>query len=158
MSLVKWGFIGLLLLPLLELGALLLVAALLGWLATFALFIGTSVIGALLLRRSGRADFDRLRSAVAQDGLRALNLRTPGLAAMLGGILLVFPGFITDVVGALLLLPAFRRWAASAAGKSGNNSGKKSPTGHQVIDLEPTEWRQLPDRKPKRGRKPKGQA
>ena len=153
MSLVKWGFIGLLLLPLLELGALLLVAALLGWLATFTLFIGTSVIGALLLRRSGRADFDRLRSAVTLDGLRALNLNTPGLAAMIGGILLVFPGFITDVVGALLLLPAIRRWAASAIRKP----EKSNSPGRQVIDLEPTEWRQLPDRKPKRRRKPKGQ-
>src|SRR5262249_36851504 len=100
MSLVKWGFIGLLLLPLGELVAFVVVAALIGWLPAAALFIATSVIGIWLLKRSGRGDFDRLRAAVARDGIRGLHLDTPGAASMLGGILLVFPGFITDLIGA----------------------------------------------------------
>ena len=66
----------------------------------------------LLLQTFGRADLDRLRAAFAQDGIRAVHLETPGVATVLGGILLVFPGFITDVLGVALCVPALRRWAA----------------------------------------------
>ena len=114
MSLVKWTLIGLLVLPAAELFAFFLVAALIGWLWAAGLFIATSILGALLLRRFGRADLDRLRTAFARDGIRALHLETPGMATMLGGILLIFPGFITDLLGAALLLPTVRRWAAGA--------------------------------------------
>jgi len=60
MSLVKWTLIGLLVLPAAELFAFFLVAALIGWLWAAGLFIATSILGALLLRRFGRADLDRL--------------------------------------------------------------------------------------------------
>ena len=60
MSLVKWAFIGLIALPAAELLALVMVASLIGWLRAAALFIGTSVVGVLLLRKSGRADLDAL--------------------------------------------------------------------------------------------------
>src|SRR5215510_5337962 len=113
MSLVKWTIIGLLVLPAAEFVAFFLVAALIGWLWAAGLFIATSIAGVLLLRRFGRADLDRLRTAFARDGVRALHLETPGVATMVGGILLIFPGFITDVLGAALLLPAVRRWAVA---------------------------------------------
>jgi UPF0716 protein FxsA len=154
MSLVKWAFLAALLLPAAELAALLLIAALIGWLPAIALFLGTSAVGILLLRQSGRTDLDRMRLAFAQDGWRALHLETPGFAAMLGGILLVFPGFITDILGAALLLPAFRRWAATMLGRAA--SARRSD--RSVIDLEPGEWHQIPDRKPRRGRKPNRRA
>ena len=54
MSLVKWTFLGLLVLPMAEMAALILVAWAIGWSWAFALFIGTSVLGLLLLRKSGR--------------------------------------------------------------------------------------------------------
>jgi len=63
MSLVKWAFIGLIALPAAELLALVMVASLIGWLRAAALFIGTSVVGVLLLRKSGRADLARFRAA-----------------------------------------------------------------------------------------------
>ena len=69
MSLVKWAFIGLIALPAAELLALVMVASLIGWLRAAALFIGTSVVGVLLLRKSGRADLARFRAAFAQQQL-----------------------------------------------------------------------------------------
>ena len=54
MSLVKWTLIGLLVLPAAELFAFFLMAALIGWLWAAGLFIATSIVGALLLRRFGR--------------------------------------------------------------------------------------------------------
>ena len=152
MSLVKWAFLVILLLPAAELATLLLIAALIGWLPAIVLFLATSVAGIVLLRRSGRADLDRLRRAFAQDGWRAIHLETPGFAAVLGGILLVFPGFITDLLGAALFLPAFRRWAAAMLGRA----RRMRPVDNSVVDLERGEWHQIPDRKPRRRRKSNG--
>jgi UPF0716 protein FxsA len=154
MSLVKWTLIGLLVLPAAELFAFFLVAALIGWLWAAGLFIATSILGALLLRRFGRADLDRLRTAFARDGIRALHLETPGMATMLGGILLIFPGFITDLLGAALLLPTVRRWAAAKLATFARSS-RRTPRDDRVIELEPSEWHQIPDRGRRRRRKSK---
>ena len=154
MSLVKWTLIGPLVLPAAELFAFFLVAALIGWLWAAGLFIATSIVGALLLRRFGRADLDRLRTAFARDGIRALHLETPGMATMLGGILLIFPGFITDLLGAALLLPTVRRWAAAKLATFARSS-RRTPRDDRVIELEPGEWHQIPDRGRRRRRKSK---
>jgi UPF0716 protein FxsA len=154
MSLVKWTLIGLLVLPAAELFAFFLMAALIGWLWAAGLFIATSIVGALLLRRFGRADLDRLRTAFARDGIRALHLETPGVATMLGGILLIFPGFITDLLGAALLLPAVRRWAAAKLATFARSS-RRTPRDDRFIELEPGEWHQIPDRGRRRRRKSK---
>ena len=154
MSLVKWTLIGLLVLPAAEVLAFLLMAALIGWWWAAGLFIATSIVGVLLLRRFGRADLDRLRTAFARDGIRALHLETPGMATMLGGILLIFPGFITDLLGAALLLPAVRRWAAAKLATLARSS-RRTPRDDRVIELEPGEWHQIPDRGRRRRRKSK---
>jgi len=155
MSLVKWTFIGLLVLPAAELAALLLVVALIGWLPAVTLFVATSVAGVLILKRRGRGDLDRVRAAFARDGIRALHLETPGVAFVLGGILLVFPGFITDVLGAALFLPVVRRWAATKLAQA-RREHRPRRRDHRVIDLEPGEWRQIPEPRRGRGRKAKG--
>jgi UPF0716 protein FxsA len=84
-----------------------------GWLAAVALLLGTSVIGARLLRIQGRSAIERVSLAVSER-------RAPGRAAIegalgfLGGVLLVVPGFVTDALGALLVFPPTRtltrRW------------------------------------------------
>jgi UPF0716 protein FxsA len=152
MSLVKWTFIGLAVLPAAEFLALILVAALIGWLWTAALFVATSVVGVLLLRKSGRADLDRVRNAFARDGIRAIHLETPGVAPVIGGILLIFPGFITDILGAALYVPPLRRWAAGKLAERAGRTGRRRD--EHVIDLEPGEWHHLPDRR-RRRRKPR---
>jgi UPF0716 protein FxsA len=155
MSLVKWAFIGLLVLPAAELATFLLVAALIGWLRTAVLFVATSVVGVLLLRRSGRSNLQRLRAAFAQDGIRAVHLETPGVAAMLGGILLVFPGFITDALGAALLVPPLRRWLAGALARGAEARRRRQRDAERIIDLEPGEWQQLPDQSRRQRRQSK---
>jgi UPF0716 family protein affecting phage T7 exclusion len=155
MSLVKWTFIGLAALPAAEFLALILVAALIGWLWTAALFVATSVVGVLLLRKSGRADLDRVRNAFARDGIRAIHLETPGVAPVIGGILLIFPGFITDILGAALYVPPLRRWAAGKLAERVGRTGRRHD--EHVIDLEPGEWHHLPDQR-RRRRKPRDRA
>jgi UPF0716 protein FxsA len=156
MSLVKWSFIGLLVLPAAELATFVLVASLIGWFRAAVLFIVTSVLGVLLLRHSGRRDFERLRSAVAQEGIRGLHLETPGAGTMLGGILLVLPGFITDLLGGILLLGPTRRWLAGTLTRRAEAIQRRRRDEQHIIDLDPGEWRQLPDQR--RSRRGKSQA
>jgi UPF0716 protein FxsA len=150
MPFVKWGLIGLILLPLAEVAAFAVIASLIGWFWTFCLFIATSVLGLALLRRSGRRDIDRLRDAWRRNGLRAMHLESPGVGPMLGGILLAFPGFITDALGLLLLVPAVRRRlrarATRAADSHRQQNGHRRQNGTTVVDLTPKEWRQVSNR------------
>ena len=84
----------------------------------------------------------------------ASHLETPGVATMLGGILLIFPGFITDLLGAAAVpaggAPAGAARPSLASGRAGARRGR---AGHRVIDLAPGEWHQLPDRRRARRRK-----
>jgi UPF0716 protein FxsA len=152
MSLVKWAFIGLLALPAAEVVSFLLVAVLIGWFWAALLFVATSVAGVLLLRHHGRHDLERFRAAFAQDGIRAVHLESPGVAAMLGGILLVFPGFITDLLGAALLVPPLRRWLSGKLAQA-RRDRRRRKYGDHVIDLAPSEWQQIPDQRRDRPRK-----
>jgi UPF0716 protein FxsA len=159
MVLLKWGIIGAILLPMAEVAAFMLAAATIGWLWATALFIATSAVGLLILRHMGRGEFDRFRTAVNHNGIRAINLETPGLSRIAGAILLVLPGFITDAVGALLFVPPFRRWAGAALGRA--RAKRRAAQDPSVIDLSPGDWHQVPDaiddetpkRKPGRPRK-----
>ena len=150
MSLVKWGFIGLFLLPVAEMAAFVAVALAIGWLPAACLFIATSFLGLLILRRTGRSHFDRFREAFRRDGIGAIHLESPGLGPMLGGILLVFPGFITDALGALLLIPAVRRQLRRLIARTREERRRQSDP--SVVDLTPKEWRQVSEKPVKDGR------
>jgi UPF0716 family protein affecting phage T7 exclusion len=146
MSLVKWGFIVLLGLPAAEVAAFLLIAALIGWLAAAALLVASSLVGVMLLRRSG-GEVARFRAAFTAEGLRALQLESPGAATLVGGILLVFPGFITGLLGAGLLIPPLRRWAGARLAKARRDRRRRDD---RVIDLAPGEWHDISNRGPRR--------
>jgi len=150
MSLVKWGFIGLFLLPVAEMAAFAAVAMAIGWIPAACLFLATTVLGLLILRRSGRSDLDRFRDAFRREGFRAIHLESPGLGPMLGGILLVFPGFITDALGALLLVPAIRRKLRRMLARSRETRRREREP--SVIDLTPTEWHQVSEKPAKENR------
>jgi UPF0716 protein FxsA len=153
MSLVKWGFVGLLVLPVAEAATFIMVALLIGWLAAMAACLATSAIGLIVLRRAGRAGLDRFLAAFARDGIGAIHLESPGLATLTGGILLVLPGFITDLLGALLFLPAFRRWMRGKIAQARRRPS--DPRGRVVIDLPPDQWHQIPDQASERKRRRK---
>jgi len=144
MSLVKWGFIGLFLLPFAELAAFVAVAFAIGWFLALCLFLATSVLGLLILRRSGSGDLDRFLDAFRRDGIAAIHLESPGLGPMLAGILLVFPGFITDMLGGLLLIPAIRRKLRGMIARARDT--RRRARDPSVIDLTPTEWHQVSDK------------
>lgn len=81
-----------------------------GW--TIATVILTAIIGASLLRQQGLSTLMRARSQLDQSQLPALEI-VEGLILVFCGGLLLTPGFFTDAVGFILLVPLVRRLIAS---------------------------------------------
>ncbi|MBZ9820984.1 FxsA family protein [Mesorhizobium sp. CA4] len=100
----------LLLLPLLEIGGFVVVGREIGALATVGLVILSSVAGSLLLRHQGFGVMARVRTEMdaGRDPSRQL---AHGAMIVLAAILLIIPGFITDIFAILLLLPPVRDFA-----------------------------------------------
>ena len=104
-----------LLLPLAEIVAFIVVAALVGFGTAVLLMLVTSLIGFVVLRRAGRSGLNRLRTAM--DGIEASEGAGRGpesLLTIVAGVLLVVPGFLTDLVGAALLIRPVRRLCGNA--------------------------------------------
>src|SRR4029079_11316027 len=141
-AMVKRLIIALLLLPVAEIATFILVAAIIGVGWTLLLTLLTSLCGVLVLRRAGRARIARLRVAVADTDKTWIEANTGGALTVLGGLLLFLPGFLTDLIGAALLVgPVRRRFGAMFQGWA-RQSDQRS---RSVIDLAPGEWQQVPD-------------
>jgi UPF0716 protein FxsA len=93
--------------PLVELVVIIQVGQLLGTWPTIALLVADSILGAWLLRREGRRAWRQFRQALEQARWPGDEV-TQGALIIVGGTLLLTPGFVTDVVGFLLLLPPTR--------------------------------------------------
>ena len=91
-----------LVLPLVEIALFVVVGAWIGLWATLAVVIGSGALGVAILRRLGTPSIDRVRG----DLLTPLADRA--LLAM-AAMLLILPGFLTDTLGLLLLVPLVRR-------------------------------------------------
>ncbi|MDP9223832.1 MAG: FxsA family protein [Actinomycetota bacterium] len=97
----------LIVIPLAELFVIVQVAHLIGLIPTLALLLGVSMLGAWLLKREGLAAWRRVRETSARGVLPTTEV-ADGALVLLGGALLLTPGFITDVAGLLLLVPPVR--------------------------------------------------
>ncbi len=102
------------LIPIAEIIVLIKVGSLIGVLPTVALVILTAVGGAALMRYQGLQTMAAVRQAVSRGEVPALEM-LEGLALLVGGALLLTPGFITDALGFTLLIPPIRRRLARAA-------------------------------------------
>jgi UPF0716 protein FxsA len=93
--------------PVAELAVLIALGEQLGYLNTFALMIVMSLTGAWLARREGLGAWRRLQAALVEGRMPAVEV-ADGAMILLAGALLLTPGFLTDVVGVVLLLPPVR--------------------------------------------------
>ncbi len=100
--------------PIAEMAVLIKVGGLIGVLNTVGLVLLTAVIGAWLLRQQGLATLLKANQRLNSGELPAKEV-AEGLILAVGGALLLTPGFITDTVGFLCLLPGTRHWLASQA-------------------------------------------
>ena len=97
---------------LLEVLVLAKVAGLIGWPITIVLTVATAMLGSYLFRRQGLDTWLRLNQRMQQGEIPGQEM-VEGMMLLLGGALLITPGFITDSVGFALLLPGSRRWLAN---------------------------------------------
>ncbi|NOY72750.1 MAG: FxsA family protein [Gammaproteobacteria bacterium] len=98
-----------LLVPLIEIYLLIKIGSLIGAIATVFLVVLTAVVGAYLLRLQGFATLQRVRKNMSEGVLPAQEL-IEGLMLLFAGVLLLTPGFFTDIVGFVFLVPAARHW------------------------------------------------
>jgi UPF0716 protein FxsA len=95
------------LVPIAEIAVIIQVGEAIGVWWTVALLIADSVLGSLLMRSQGRAAWRRFNAALAERRPPAREV-LDGVLVIFGGALLLTPGFITDVFGAIFLLPPTR--------------------------------------------------
>ncbi|MGM7720870.1 FxsA family protein [Metabacillus sp. Hm71] len=94
--------------PALEIGFLLLSGKTIGVMPTVLLIILTGVIGAWLAKKQGIEAIRKVQHQM-QYGQIPSDAIIDGLCILVGGLLLLTPGFITDIVGFLLLFPLSRK-------------------------------------------------
>jgi UPF0716 protein FxsA len=98
--------------PIAELYVIIQVGEAIGVLPTLALLLLDAVLGSLLLRHQGRGAWRRFNEAIAQRRFPGKEV-ADGVLIVIGGTLLLAPGFLTDIVGIFLLIPPTRAIARS---------------------------------------------
>ena len=101
--------------PIIEIALFIQVGGFLGLWPTLAIVVLTAFAGSSLLRSQGLSTLARLQSSMAsgEDPSRDL---AHGAMILIAGVVLLTPGFFTDTVGLLLMLPPVREWVIKAGG------------------------------------------
>lgn len=137
--------------PIVEIYLIVQIGGLIGLWPTVFVLLASSVAGAFLLRHQGRSAMNSFRSALDQGRIPAREV-FDGTLVLLGGALLLTPGFLTDFFGLLLLLPPTRdlfrvlgeRFARSRLAGPGFGSGwaprssRPRPGGKRPGDIDGT--------------------
>lgn len=95
------------LVPMIEIAILIGVGTRIGTGWTIAIVLGTAVLGGLFLALYGRDLIVEVREEISQGHFPS-NRMIDGSLAVVGSILLIMPGFLTDIAGIVLLLPPTR--------------------------------------------------
>jgi UPF0716 protein FxsA len=143
----------LLALPFLEIAGFIVVGSEIGVLATLGLIILSIFLGVFLLRFQGFGLIQKIREETAAG-------RTPkrelvhGVMLVFAAFLLIIPGFITDIIGLLLFIPAVRdigwrfvsdRVVVVQSGSRGTPRSGASHSKDRVIELDPEDYSSKPD-------------
>lgn len=93
--------------PILEIGLLIRAGQSMGFWRLALIVIATAMLGSAVIRRTGLSVLTRARAQMERGG-RSFNPLFDGLLQVTAGVLLIFPGLISDVLGLVLLVPAVR--------------------------------------------------
>jgi UPF0716 protein FxsA len=112
----RWGwyvFLALLVVPVAEIAVIVAVGSVIGGWQTLALLLAESALGAYLVKREGSRSWQALRVALNTGRMPGRELADATLV-LIGGTLLLTPGFLTDIFGFFFILPftrpITRRW------------------------------------------------
>jgi UPF0716 protein FxsA len=140
-------FAAFLVIPLVEIALFILLGNAIGLWPTLAGVLLTAVVGSVVLRFQGVALLNEIRGAMTRGLLPAKALAEAMMVAI-GGVLLLTPGYFTDALGLLILVPPVRsaiyHFARARLGAAGvadptDRAGERPDT----IELSRTDWRNL---------------
>lgn len=150
-----------LVIPVAEISAFVLVGNQIGVLPTIALVFLTAIAGSVLLRWQGFAAMTRIQAELAAGRIPGREL-VNGVMILLAGILLMTPGFVTDLLGLLLFVPpirdlvwrflservTFQTFGSRRFGENfGGEGADNTNAAPDIVDLDEDEYRRNPDRK-----------
>jgi UPF0716 protein FxsA len=117
---LRWIFLALLVVPMVEVAVIVAVGRAIGGWPTFALLLVESLIGAVIVKREGGRSWAALRDALRSGRMPSRQIADAALV-LVGGTLLLTPGFVTDAVGFFVILPftrpITRRWLEAAVAR-----------------------------------------
>jgi UPF0716 protein FxsA len=108
MKAIQILFLFFLIVPFVEIYVLLQVGGIIGAFPTIFLVVFTAALGAWLLRRQGFATWQRFQANLNQGAIPAYEM-IEGPILLVGGALLLTPGFFTDILGFACLIPPLRK-------------------------------------------------
>jgi UPF0716 protein FxsA len=154
-----WVILAFLAWPLVEIGLFVAIGGQIGIWATLAWVVLSGVLGVLVLRLTAARGALKLReglSAIRQPGAELAS----GAFRMLAGVLLILPGFLTDALGLLLLVPPVqallaRIVLARAVVVATSSGAARRPAQDDVID---GSWQEVPPQTPRSIGRPQGQS
>lgn len=114
-----WLFLAFLLVPLIEIALFIQIGGLIGLWPTLLIVVLTAIAGTFLVRTQGIQAVQGLRASLSELDDPTVHL-AHGAMILISGALLLTPGFFTDSVGFLLLVPQFRLWVIRQARKRMN--------------------------------------
>lgn len=100
--------------PIVEIAVLIAIGRVIGLGWTLVLMLATSALGGWLLRREGGRAWRAFQTDLA-EGRPPGPAATDGMLVLLGGVFMLIPGFVSDLIGALFLIPPTRRVARGLA-------------------------------------------
>jgi len=142
-------FLAFLLIPLIEIACFIMIGSAIGLWPTLLGVLVTAVAGSLLLRFQGISIVNDIRATMGRGELPARSL-ADAMMIGLAGILLLTPGYFTDLLGLLLLIPPVRTalyaWLRSrvrvvATTSSSSNGFGPRRVEDDTIELDSDEWR-----------------
>lgn len=104
---MKWLLLLFIILPALEIGVFIWIGGIIGPLWIVGLIILTGIVGVFIAKQQGLETWQRARKAI-NSGYPPTEHIIDGICIFIGGVLLFSPGFITDTLGFMLVLPLTR--------------------------------------------------
>jgi len=130
--------------PLIEIAFFVVIGQAVGlWPTLFGVLV-TAIVGSLLLRHQGTQLWGQIRASVSRGELPARALADAMMVAI-AGVLMITPGYFTDLLGVLLLIPPVRDviygYLKSRVTVVGMSSFSSSRVDEGTIELDPDKWR-----------------
>jgi UPF0716 protein FxsA len=104
---LRWVFLALLIVPVVEIAAIIAVGRVIGGWQTLLLLVLESFLGAWIVKREGGRTWAALQEALRSGKMPSRQLSDAALV-LIGGTLLLTPGFVTDIAGFFFILPLTR--------------------------------------------------